>query len=239
MSRREIIGDAILYLGDAREIIPPRLPDAVVTDIPYERSQPTYGLRKLDYGDWDGNGTSATALRVLRGLSCVPSLLAFCHWNQLNDIQRMFPDRMWRPIIWEKTNPTVANGEYLFLPFGEFAYYGKLPNAWFVGKCTKAVWRGSAPSARDHPTQKPLALMEWIVSCIVAPSTTCFDPFMGSGTTGIACLRTGRKFIGVEKEIAYFDVACRRMEAVQRQPMLLDLPIVMKTENRQDDMFEP
>jgi DNA modification methylase len=62
-----------------------------------------------------------------------------------------------------------------------------------------------------HPTQKPLALMVWCLS-FLPDSQIILDPFMGSGTTGVACVRTGRRFIGVERESRYFDIACRRIE---------------------------
>jgi site-specific DNA-methyltransferase (adenine-specific) len=70
-----------------------------------------------------------------------------------------------------------------------------------------------------HPTQKPLALMTW---CVRMVEGTVLDPFMGSGTTGVACVRTGRRFIGIEKEPKYFDIACRRIEAELRKTALLE-----------------
>ena len=69
--------------------------------------------------------------------------------------------------------------------------------------------------ARQHPTQKPVALMEWCLGFIDG-ETVC-DPYMGSGTTGVACVRTGRKFVGIEIEPKYFDIACTRIENAQRQ----------------------
>ena len=71
----------------------------------------------------------------------------------------------------------------------------------------------------EHPTQKPVALMEWCLG-FLPNATTILDPFMGSGTTGVACARLGRKFIGIELEPRYFDIACRRIEAEYRQPRM-------------------
>ena len=68
---------------------------------------------------------------------------------------------------------------------------------------------------RVHPTQKPVALMEWCINQVDA-ETIC-DPFMGSGTTGVACMNLGRKFIGIEIERKYFDIACERIDQAQRQ----------------------
>lgn len=72
------------------------------------------------------------------------------------------------------------------------------------------------PEREAHPTQKPGALMEWCLG-FVSNATTILDPFMGSGTTGVACARLGRKFIGIEIEPRYFDIACRRIEEAYRQ----------------------
>ena len=72
---------------------------------------------------------------------------------------------------------------------------------------------------REHPTQKPIALMKWCIEqCGDAP--VILDPFMGSGTTGVACMNLGRKFIGIEIEPKYFDIACERIENAQRQERL-------------------
>jgi len=72
---------------------------------------------------------------------------------------------------------------------------------------------------KEHPTQKPIALMEWCLGFDDAAQTV-LDPFMGSGTTGAACVNLGRKFIGIEREPKYFDIACRRIEQAHKQPRL-------------------
>ena len=73
------------------------------------------------------------------------------------------------------------------------------------------------PGQVDHPTQKPLGLISWNIDRTVAPDALALDPFMGSGTTGVACAKLGRRFIGIEIEPKYFDIACRRIEAAYRQ----------------------
>jgi site-specific DNA-methyltransferase (adenine-specific)/modification methylase len=75
----------------------------------------------------------------------------------------------------------------------------------------------SAAGPKEHPTQKPLALMKWCVELLPKDSETIADPFMGSGTTGVAAVQMGRKFIGIEREQKYFDIACKRIEDAQRQ----------------------
>jgi DNA modification methylase len=212
------IGRATLYLADCRDILPTLGDvDAVVTDVPYEIAQQSKGLRELDYGEWDGKGASEVAYEVLSALRDTPSILAFCEYRQLSRLYEILPGRSARTVAWVKTNPTVMNGQHLFLPALEIGYYGKLPAAWFGGSCVKSVWTGPAPSDRVHPTQKPDGLMAWAVTNTVAPDAVCLDPFMGSGTTGVAAVKAGRRFIGIEREEKYFQIACKRIEDAQRQ----------------------
>ena len=80
------------------------------------------------------------------------------------------------------------------------------------------IWRFPGERVSDlHPTQKPVRIMEHIVRLSVWTGGVCVDPFMGSGTTGVACMNLGRSFIGIEREPKYFDIACRRIEDAQRQ----------------------
>lgn len=71
-----------------------------------------------------------------------------------------------------------------------------------------------------HPSQKPIEIMTWCVKSIPADGQTVLDPFMGSGTTGVACAKLGRKFIGIELDEKYFDIACKRIEEAYKQPDL-------------------
>ena len=84
--------------------------------------------------------------------------------------------------------------------------------------------RGKAVrDGKEHPTQKPIELMAWCLDFLPKAKTVC-DPFMGSGTTGVACVRKDRAFIGIEREPSYFDIACRRIEEAYRQPRLFAEP---------------
>ena len=74
---------------------------------------------------------------------------------------------------------------------------------------------------KDHPTQKPVELMQWCLG-FIPDAKTILDPFMGSGTTGVACANLGRKFIGIEIEPKYFDIACKRIEIAYSQPRLFE-----------------
>jgi site-specific DNA-methyltransferase (adenine-specific) len=83
------------------------------------------------------------------------------------------------------------------------------------------------PRERCHPNEKPIELIQWCVETLSREGDTILDPFMGSGTTGVACARLGRAFIGVEIEPRYFDIACRRIEAAQKQADLFVAPPVV------------
>lgn len=83
------------------------------------------------------------------------------------------------------------------------------------------LWNGLARAGNeprgDHPSQKPLNVMKWCIGHLPSDAQTILDPFMGSGTTGVAAVQMGRRFIGIERETHYFQVACRRIEEAQRQ----------------------
>jgi site-specific DNA-methyltransferase (adenine-specific) len=219
MTEPVIIGDCTLYQGDCLEIMPTLgKVDAVVTDVPYEVSQKSGGLRNLDYGSWDGDGASGVAFKALTQVVSVPSVLAFCEYRQISPIYEIFDGRSARTVAWVKSNPTVINGKHLFLPAIEIGYYGKLPGAWFGGNCIRSVWHGPAPTDRQHPTQKPINLIKWAVQNTAPADGVCLDPFMGSGTTGVACVKLGRKFIGIELDERYFQIACERIQKAYDQP---------------------
>lgn len=237
VKRARVIGRCELMQGDCLEIMPHLdKVDAVVTDVPYGISQVSNGLRRLDYGDWDGATANNVTLQAMALLSDVPSVIAWCGWRQLQKIADALPGRSERPLTWAKPNPPVLNGQSLFLSATEHAFYGKMPGAWFSGGCIKSYWVGSPPSDRQHPTQKPEWLMRQCVQATVAPDATCLDIFMGSGTTLVACAKLGRRGIGIELDPDYFDIACKRVEEAYRQPdLFVDQP---KTEEPKQEDFD-
>lgn len=85
-----------------------------------------------------------------------------------------------------------------------------------------------------HPTQKPLALIKWCIKYLPPTAQTILDPFMGSGTTGVACAKMGRKFIGIEREPEYFDIACKRIEDAYKQPDLFVAPVAKPIQQTMD-----
>ena len=216
--REVTIGNCRLIQGDCLAVMPLLgKVDAVVTDVPYGISQSSNGLRRLDYGAWDGADATDVALTALGYCSDVPSVIAWCDWRQLQKIAEVMPGRSERPLTWAKPNPPVLNGQSLFLSATEHAFYGKRPSAWFSGGCIKSYWVGTAPPDRQHPTQKPEWLMRACVQATVSTDSVCLDMFMGSGTTGVACVNLGRSFIGIEQDPDYFDICVKRITDAHRQ----------------------
>lgn len=212
--RKEIIGDATLYLGDCREILP-TLSDVVacVTDPPYgirHSSNRGASWQKTEIAnDYD------TSLRddIIEWLAGRPG--AFCgSWKAPAPIGAR------AAIVWDK-GPASGMGD-LSLPWKPSWEIVFITGAGWGG-CSRGegVLRGSVvvtweSKGRTHPHEKPVWLMEHFIER--APAGTVLDPFMGSGTTGVACAKLGRRFIGIEIEPKYFDIACRRIEEAQRQP---------------------
>jgi len=212
VSRIEQLADGItLYLGDCREVLPTLSKiDAVVTDPPYGLGNKWIGGRASTKGEWklnDGGkaiGWDATTSDVL------PDALDLGRYSIVWGGQhyQLPPSRGW--LIWDKIVRKFSSGHAelawttLDQPVRAFNYAnGSLAN-----------------EGKQHPTQKPLPLMEWCIGFLPNDCVTILDPFMGSGTTGVAAVNLGRKFIGIEIEPKYFDIACRRIQASLMSPPL-------------------
>lgn len=212
MSDPVIIGSATLYLGDCRDILPtlPKV-DAVVTDPPYGIGEAARGSKNRsnlafskNYGadDWDDIAIEPQLMDATRSAG---------RWNIIfgGNYYDCPPTSCW--LVWDK-----INGESDFADC-ELAWTN-LPKA---VRRIRFLWNGmlraNGEQRGDHPTQKPVGVMKWCIGHLPEPNQTILDPFMGSGTTGVAAVQMGRKFIGIEREPKYFDIACKRIEDAQRQ----------------------
>jgi DNA modification methylase len=234
--RREIIGKATLYLGDCREIAP-RLerPAAVISDPPYavsvagSKSVGPRGTRNLDFftGDTDWKGMVAAVVeRLSLCMDLGPlSFVAWCGHRQIGPLTEALEARGYstRLLFWRKTCPPPSAPGAGFCSAVEQAVYGYKPGRfWGGGQYDANIFdcdglRHGQPDKTDHPTQKPLPLMRWNVQKIVPPGGAILDPYMGSGSTGVAAVQMRFPFVGIEIEPRYFDIACRRIEEAQRQ----------------------
>lgn len=209
------IGDCRLILGDCLAVMPLLDPvDAVVTDPPYgigEGNAKGQSRQKLaaprDYkgsDGWDNAPISIDHIAAMRAGSKTQIIFGGNYFEGLG------PTSCW--LIWDKQNT------------GDFA---DCEMAWTnMSKAVRIIhwrWNGmirKGDDIRQHPTQKPLGVMEWCVNHLPAEAQTVLDPFMGSGTTLVACARLGRKGIGIERDPEYFEIACARVQKAYDQPDL-------------------
>jgi len=210
--RIEQIGEATLYLGDCLDILPTLgKVDAVITDPPYG----------INYNPVGGNGMArrGNLARVIgddRPFDPAP-LIAFERcilWGANHYADRLPASSKW--LVWDKRQ------------IGVVLNFADCEMAWCKGgglaRVIRHVWQGMIRDSemgelRQHPTQKPVAVMEWCIQQY-PDAKSILDPFMGSGTTGVACANLGRKFVGIEIDENYFDIACERIDNAYRQARL-------------------
>jgi site-specific DNA-methyltransferase (adenine-specific) len=232
--RIETIGDCTLYLGDCRDILPTLEPvDAVITDPPYSAN--THKMAKTNKGGDAGGGALVTfgALTDTDFDAVAEQCLdASRGWVVMTCDYRhaaLFYDHplFVRLGAWVKPNPMPQiSGDRPGQGFETvlIMHGGKVAKAWSRGGGS-GVWTPPVMNGAEVPTQKPLALAAAFVSDFTSAGDLVLDPFMGSGTTGVACVLAGRRFIGCEALVGHFDIACRRIEDAYKQPRLFAEPV--------------
>lgn len=209
--RVERIGEATLYLGDCRAVLPTLgKVDAVVTDPPYGigfAAQPTRYQRAngMVRKGWDDQRPQD----VVDGLCARFERLIIWGGNYFE----LPPSRGW--LIWTKTGNAPSMADL------EMAWTSMDMNARHFEKSVKSASLEKSLQTAAHPSQKPVALMDWCLGFVPGQGPV-LDPFMGSGTTRVACVGRGRPFVGIEREPAYFEIACRRIDEAFRQPKLFE-----------------
>jgi site-specific DNA-methyltransferase (adenine-specific) len=221
--RVETLAEGVtLYLGDCREVLPSlgRV-DAVVTDPPYGigyvRGTARSGLHR-------GMGANKHAGIPIIGddkpFDPAP-FLSLCGnvmmWGADHFYKRL-PDRG-RWLAWNKLGTLEPWDSFCDVEFAWHSLEGASRIFSMMWKGLVADNAGESNGFRDHPTQKPVRLMRWCIEQ-AGDARTILDPFMGSGTTGVAAVKLGRRFIGIEIEPKYFDIACRRISEALKQPDL-------------------
>lgn len=236
------IGQSILYRGDARDVLSTlgRV-DVLITDPPYGVLVPgdlnprirderggSHGLVKLPYGSYEdtyGNFCAGIVPALIQSLALVQRAAVFSG-----------------PHIQEQPKATALGGVYVpagsgrhqwgYKTFLPVLFYGTAPNL-HKGAYPITI-QSSAPAEKTgHPTTKPLAWLRWLVGLASLPEETVLDPFMGSGTTGVACVELGRSFTGIEIDKDYFHIACHRIEGAYRQLALFPSAIRQSTAHQE------
>lgn len=229
--RIERIGLATLYLGDAADVLREVEPAAaVITDPPYGVGYVTNYRKVMDTPAMLANDAEAPlwcvpmmagAVRDGGALYLCTSLGVMAEWGAALALAGLTPKT---PIIWDKGNWTAGDLEGDFgnqVEIVLFAHKGR--HKLRAGRRAN-LWSVPRPPSGDHPTPKPVGLMSGMVESSTDRGDVVLDPFIGSGTTGVAAVRIGRRFVGCEIEPKYFDIACRRIEEAQRQPDLFAAP---------------
>jgi len=208
--RVEVIGDCVMILGDCLTVMPQiGKVDAVVTDPPYGigwKPRVNHQDQKwVDEINFDIRDFLIARYHLIWGgqyfADKLPVAEGWLTWCK-------------RPVDgfdFSNDKRSYSTTELAWRDFGKPAFFSQ-------------VWDGGmrAGSAENrtfcHPSQKPIELMEWCVKNVPIDAKTILDPFMGSGTTGVACVKTGRKFIGIEIDPDYFEIACKRVREAYAQP---------------------
>ena len=211
-----IIRDATLYLGNNMEIMERLRADAVITDPPYgigadeavARNKGKNGWKY--YGDttWDRYPPPKEVFDLMRKISKDQII-----WGGNYFTDSLPPTMQW--LVWDKGQRDFSLADC------EFAWSNQRKAARIFDYS-----RGKAlQDGKEHPTQKPVELMKWCLD-FVPKARSVLDPFMGSGTTGVACAKKGVQFIGIEINEQYFEIACRRIEKAYDQPDMFVAPAV-------------
>lgn len=205
-----IQGDCLVEMKN----IPDKSVDLILTDIPYaEVNRQSNGLRKLDKGKADIITFSLPCLIEDLFRVCKGSCYIFCGINQISEIRMFFQNKglSTRVLVWKKTNPSPMNGDCIWLSGVEFCVFAKFPKATFNGHCRNSVLEYPSGQNKIHPTEKNLNLFVDIVLTSSQEHDVVLDCCMGSGTTGVACVKTNRDFIGIELNEEYFKIAEKRI----------------------------
>lgn len=206
--RKEVIGDCTLYLGDCRDLADNITVSSLVSDPPFGMAFRS-NHREVRHNEI-ANDKTADLLVWACGYPVLHSRYVFCRWDNLYDIPK--PKSL---VTWVKNNWSMGDLEHEHARQTEVCAFYPGPDHFFPKGRPQDVIKAPRTGNEFHPTEKPVQLMMAIVEWT---SGLVLDPFMGSGSTGVACARLGRSFVGCEIDPGYFDIACGRIEKAVRSP---------------------
>lgn len=246
--RKEVIGPHVLYLGDCRGILP------TLDDVDHVLSDPPYGdtdthaqhLSKITLrnGEPAGqalqfDGITGDELASMAKAWCEKArrwVVFSCEWKHAHKLDEI--GVLIRLGIWRKPDGAPQfTGDRPGMGWEAVAICHRAGRKRWNGGGRHAFWSIPKHGESGHPTEKPVGLIGSWVRDFTDAGEIILDPFSGSGTTGVACAKLGRRFIGIEIEPKYFDIACRRVEAAMRQPdLFIEQP---KSKPEQLSLLEP
>ena len=204
--------------------------DMTLTDPPYNISRQTNfhtmkGHRgtSMDYGEWDKEADILSWISLLpRILKDGANIVIFNSWENLGNIAKKMRENNIEPkrcLVLNKSNPAPFNRDRLFVNDVEFIIWGVYKKGWIFNrqneKYEKCILNTSVQSKKFHPTMKDINIIKYLIQILSNKNDIVLDPFMGSGTTGVACVNLNRNFIGIEIDKEYFEIAKQRIKVVE------------------------
>lgn len=194
--------------------------DSVLTDIPYDgvsknETKGGTGLRNLDKGMADVSTFDLATFLPLVDKVAKHNITIFCGLNQMSEIYSYFqnkPRGTTRVIVYHKSNPSPFNGQYVYLSGIELAVWHRKPKGTFNAHCKNTVMRHATGSSKNHPTEKNHNLLEEILLDNTNEGEIVFDPCAGSFSTGLVALKNGRRFVGCELHLPYYEFGTDRLK---------------------------
>lgn len=230
MSGPVVIGNCTLWNADCREVLPTLGPvDHVITDPPYDER--THGGAITGPSGNEINFASITDIAGLVELFLRISAgwnIVFCPMEDLAAYRdAAYPHKAWvRAGFWDRiVNTPQFTGDRPAQGGEGIAIFHRYSRKKWNGGGKAAIWRHSVERGqKEHPTQKPLSLLLELIEQFTFSDDLVCDPYMGGGTTGLACLKRGRRFVGIEKDPLHFETACRRVSEAYSQPDMFIAP---------------
>jgi site-specific DNA-methyltransferase (adenine-specific) len=227
-----VIGPCVLYRGDALEILPTLEAgsvDAIITDPPYMIGAISVGNIRAKHGTWADMENSAYWFSrwITQGKALLKStgyFVVFGSWRSLPTMTRAFSLAklsVTSAMVWDKAwiGPAAKNQ---LRPRYEMIFFIAMPDAVIPDRSAPDIavckWQAGSMKETAHPAEKPVDLLRTLTQLVTPPGGMVLDPLAGSGSTGVAAVRSGRRFIGIEREAEYVSIACARIAAAVAAP---------------------
>ena len=232
--RKETIGDCTLYLGDALHIMPSVAPvDLAISDVPYSLTTGGVSKSSKTMSGIFASHNYANDGQLIMATVPFPEMMdaLYSALKDDADCYVMANDKNVHPLteaslgagfgfhnllVWDKITPTANRWYMKNLEFTLYLWKGRART--IKNPSAKQLIRGGIDKVSGHPTEKPVYLMAEYIANSSDVGEMVLDPFMGSGTTGVAAIQLGRRFTGIEIDESYFDIACERIRKAYSQP---------------------